>query len=113
MSTGDNTVVFQASIDDVSMEGHTLFPDEIRSPQLTPPIVLDRGTLFSPTTLIPVPTLASYNFFQIVKPGLRTVRIKWAGCCSADPTSVSAEALAAVLTLEYRGHLTKQEDDDD
>jgi len=115
VNTGDNLIVFQASIDDTGvMEGHGLLPDEIRSPQLTTPIVMDRGTVFSAARPdINVPTLASYNFFQIVKPGLHTVKIKWAGCCSADPASVSAETLAAVLTLEYRGQLTKQEDDDD
>jgi hypothetical protein len=113
VSTGDNTVVFQASIDDVPMEGHALYPDELRDPQLTTPIVLDRGTVFRPTNPIPVPTMASYNFFQIVKAGWHTVKIKWAGCCSSDPASVSAEALAAVLTLEYRGKLAHYEEDDD
>lgn len=117
VSTGDNTVVFQASIDDEPMEGHTLYPEELRSPQLTIPVVIDRGTIFrvfpEPQVLIPVPTMASYNFFKIVKPGSHTVRIKWAGCCSSVPNSVSAEALAAILTLEYRGNLARYEDDDD
>jgi hypothetical protein len=115
VNTGDNLVIFQASIDDEVMEGHGLLPDDIRSPQINTPIVLDRGTLFRQEDpfRIPVPTLASYNFFQIVKPGWHTVKIKWAGCCSSDPTSVSADALAAVLTLEYRGKLSNYEDDDD
>lgn len=106
VSTGDNTVVFQASIDDkLIMEGHTLYPEELRSPQLTTPIVLDRGTLHRQDEpfRIPVPTMASYNFFLIVEPGAHIVRIKWAGCCSADPESGSAEAFAAVMTVEYRG----------
>ena len=103
VSTEDNSVVFQASIDNDPMEGHTLYPEELRSPQLLTPIVLDRSSVFSQANPIPVPTMASYNFFSIVNPGVHTVRIKWAGCCSADPASVSVEALAAVLTVEYRG----------
>jgi hypothetical protein len=103
VTTGDNAVVFQASIDDDPMEGHALYPEELRSPQLTTPVIIDRGTVFRPNNPIPGPTLATYNFFKIVQPGLHTVKIKWAGCCSFVPTSSSAEVLAAVLTLEYRG----------
>lgn len=114
VSTGDNLIVFQASIDDDPMEGHSLLPVDIRSPQLTTPIVIDRGTVFSANLPdINVPTLATYNFFKIVKPGWHTVKIKWAGCCSADPSSVSAETLAAVLTLEYQGKFAHYEHDDD
>ena len=36
-----------------------------------------------------------------------------AGEFSSEADSVSAEALAAVLTLEYRGKLAHYEDDDD
>ena len=48
----DNSVVFQASIDDNPMEGHTLYPEEFRSPQLMTPIVLDKA-VFSQTRGIP------------------------------------------------------------
>jgi hypothetical protein len=102
VNIGDNTVVFQASIDDNPMEGHTLYPEEFRSPQLITPIVLDKA-VFSQTRGFSVPTTVSYNFFMTVKPGAHTVRIKWAGCCSSDPASASVIALAAVLTVEYRG----------
>jgi len=104
VSTGDNTVVFQAVIDDVLMEGHGLYPVDLRFPQLTPPVVIDKGFVHSPENPIPVPTLASYNFFKIVKPGWHTVKIKWASCCTSDASLLpTVEALAGVLTLEYQG----------
>ena len=114
VNTGDNVAVFQASVDDDPMEGHGLFPEDIRFPPISTPIVLDRGTIFSAEMpQLNVPTLASYNFFKIVKPGWHTVKIKWAGCCSSNANSVSAQALAAVLTLEYQGKLASYEHDDD
>ena len=112
-NTGDNTVVFQASIDDDPMEGHGFYPEDLRSPQISTPVVIDRSTVFRPTNPIPVPTTASYNFFKIVKPGWHTVKIKWAGCCSSQADSVSAEILGAVLTVEYQGKLNNYEHDDD
>ena len=104
VATGDNTAVFQAVIDDVLMEGHGLYPADLRLPQLTPPVVIDKGLVHSPTNPIPIPTMASYNFFQTVKPGWHTVKIKWASCCTADSSLLpTVEALAGVLTLEYQG----------
>lgn len=109
-NTGDNRIVFQASIDDEPMEGHAFIPSDLRSPQLETPIVYDQSRSVGGFTL---PAMAAYNFFKIVKPGWHTVKIKWAGCCSADPTSVSAEVLAAVMTLEYQGQFANYERDDD
>lgn len=114
VNTGDNLVVFQASMIDGSvmptvmvMEGHAKLPANIRAPlsDIVTPIVIDRGTILfdDGTTEVRGPTTASYNFFKIVKPGWYTVRIRWAGCCSDNPASVSAEALAAVMTIEYPG----------
>jgi hypothetical protein len=107
VSTGDNLVVFQASIDDgktpMIMDGHAKLPADIRAPfsDILTPIVLDRGTVLNPIFPIRVPTLASYNFYKAVKPGWYTIRIKWAGCCSDVANSVSAEVLSAVMTIEY------------
>jgi hypothetical protein len=112
-NTGDNLIIFQASIDDDPMDGHTLFPEEFREPlpPITTPIVFDKSSV-SPSGN-KIPAMTAYNFYKIVKPGWYKVKIKWAGCCSTNPASVSAEVLAAVLTLEYQGKLANYEHDDD
>lgn len=111
-NTTDNLIVFQASIDDDDpMEGHTVFPQELRDPlpPLTTPIVFDRSSISASGNHIPA--MAAYNFFKIVGPGSHTVKIKWAGCCSANNSGGSAKVLAAVLTLEYKGKPVKDDED--
>ena len=71
----DNSIVFQASIDDVPMQGHgaAFYPT---------PIVWDPEE-----TNLNLSRMLSYTFFASVTPGAHTVRIKVAGCCSANPTT--------------------------
>ena len=84
----DNSIVFQASIDDVPMEGHgaSFYPT---------PIVWDPEE-----TNLNLSRMLSYTFFASVTPGAHTVRIKVAGCCSANPTT-TVVANAGTIVVRY------------
>ena len=88
----DNYAVYQASIDDVPMSGHgSLFPEY----GLSAPIVFDA---VNQGFYIPLPPYAfvnpgnsrfvSYSFFASVAPGVRTIRIRLAACCSPTTPGV-------------------------
>ena len=85
----DNTVVFQASIDDIPMEGHA------PSPPFATPVVFDPEE-----TELNNFRMVAYTFFLKVRPGVHTVRIRFAGCCSANPSG-SALVRAAVMSVHY------------
>ena len=86
----DNSIVFQVSIDDVPMAGHTQF-----APFATPVVVEPEETNLN------LPRMVAYDFVARVDPGIHTVRVRFAGCCSANNPSNSGLARAAVLTLQY------------
>ena len=88
----DNHIVFQASIDDVPMEGHTQFP--YLSPAPTTPVVFDPEE-----TNLNASRMVAYTFFARVSPGIHTVRIKWAGCCGLG--TPSALIRAATMSVHY------------
>jgi hypothetical protein len=88
----DNHIMFQVSIDDVPMLGHTQFPYLVPAPPTL--VVWDpEETNFNLSRML------AYNFVARVTPGVHVVRVRFAGCCSANPGS--AVVRAAVLTLEY------------
>jgi|SRR5215831_5044168 len=89
----DNFIVFQASIDDVPMEGHAQFP--YLTPAPATPVVFDPEE-----TNLNVSRMVSYNFFAKVGRGTHTVRIRFAGCCSGS-TGNGAVVRAAVMTVQY------------
>jgi hypothetical protein len=100
----DNYGVYQASIDNVPMSGHgTLFPEYA----LTTPIVFDA---VNPGSYLPTPTatnnlnfrMVSYTFFASVMPGVRTIRIRVAGCCSAAPVGFSPWDFVRAATMVAR-----------
>ncbi|MBS1787624.1 MAG: hypothetical protein JST85_07880 [Acidobacteria bacterium] len=88
----DNFVVFQASIDDMPMEGHIQFP--YLSPAPTTPVVFDPEE-----TNLNASRMVAYTFFLKVRPGVHTVRIRFAGCCSINPGS--GVVRAAVMSVHY------------
>lgn len=87
----DNYLVFQATLDDVPMHGHTaVFP----FPQT--PVVIE-----SEETDLNVQRLVAHQFFAKVKPGPHKVRISVAGGSNiVAPYYPTIEA--PVLTLHYR-----------
>ena len=88
----DNFIVFQASIDDVPMQGHAQFP--YVSPALTTPVV------FNPEeTNLNISKMVAYTFFASVGHGKHVVRIRYAGCCSPNPGSGLVRA--AVMSVHY------------
>jgi len=89
----DNFVVFQASIDDIPMEGQTQFP--YSSPVPATPVVFDPEE-----TNLNVSRMVSYTFFKRVGAGIHTVRIRFAGCCSAAGGN-GAVVRAAVMSVHY------------
>jgi|KBSMisStandDraft_5_1062788.scaffolds.fasta_scaffold30598_2 hypothetical protein len=70
----DNSIVFQASIDDIPMNGHgaSVYP----TPIVWDPEETDKN----------LPRMLSYTFFASLAPGAHTVRIKVASCCTSNPT---------------------------
>lgn len=84
----DNSIVFQASIDGIPMIGHgvSFYPT---------PIVWDPEE-----TNLNLPRMLSYTFFANILPGDHTIRIKIAGCCSANPTTVLV-VNAATMVIRY------------
>jgi len=89
----DNFIVFQASIDDVPMEGHAQFP--YLTPAPTTPVVFDPEE-----TNLNVSRMVSYNFFAKVGRGTHTLRIRFAGCCSGS-TGNGAVVRAATMSVHY------------
>ncbi len=101
---GDNYGVYQASIDDVPMNGHGSLQPEYG---YTTPIVFDavnQGT-YLPVDPYRYPNgansrMVSYTFFMAVAPGTHVMRIKVAACCSPIPggfSQVFVRAATAVL----------------
>lgn len=93
----DNFIVFQASIDNVPMSGHAQFP--YLSPAPTTPVVFDPEE-----TNLNVSRILSYTFVATVGPGVHTVRIRFAGCCSAVvpvPVLNSAIVRNAVMAISF------------
>ena len=101
---GDNYGVYQASIDNVPMDGHGSLQPEYG---YTTPIVFDavnQGT-YLPVSPYIYPNgsssrMVSYTFFMTVNPGTHVMRIKVAGCCSPIPgglAQVFVRAATAVL----------------
>ena len=88
----DNFAVFQASIDDIPMEGHAQFP--YLTPAPATPVVFDPEE-----TNLNVSRMVSYTFFAWVDRGAHTVRIRFAGCCSINPGSGLVRA--AVMSVNY------------
>lgn len=84
----DNFVVFQASIDDIPMEGHIQFPYLSTAPAT--PVVFDPEE-----TSLNASRMVAYTFFLKVRPGVHIVRIRFAGCCSANPGGGSGVARPA------------------
>ena len=85
---GDNYGVYQASIDNVPMSGHALMTEY----GLTTPVVFNA---VNQATYLPrdpyrffnsaTSQMVSYTFFAPVGPGVHTIRIRVAGCCSPVP----------------------------
>jgi hypothetical protein len=88
----DNFAVFQASIDDIPMEGHAQFP--YLTPAPTTPVVFDPEE-----TNLNVSRMVSYTFFARVDRGSHMVRVRFAGCCSPNPGSGLVRA--AVMSVNY------------
>jgi hypothetical protein len=89
----DNHIVFQVSIDDVPMAGHAQFPYLLPAP--VTPVVWDPEE-----TNQNLSRMVAYDFVAQVTRGAHTVRVRWAPCCSASP-STAGFVRAAVLTLQY------------
>jgi hypothetical protein len=91
----DNHVVFQVRVDGVPMQGHLSGFGNIPTPVVADPEETDMN----------LPRMVSYNFFAEVQPGVHTVDVVFAGCCSAAPPPgvTVAQAGSPVLTLEYNG----------
>jgi hypothetical protein len=90
----DNAVVFQASVDNVPMSGHALFP--YSTPPIPTPVVWDPEE-----TNLNLSRMVSYTFFAQVNPGVHTVRLRFAGCCSLIPGGNSAFIRNAVMSIRY------------
>ena len=71
----DNHIVFQASMDNVPMAGHGIF---LLYP--TPVVVDPEETDLNNSRML------SYTFFAQASPGIHTIRIKIASCCTSNPT---------------------------
>ena len=89
---GDNYGVYQASIDSVPMSGHgTLSEYGISTPVVFDAVnqatflPTDPNRFFNPATS----RMVSYTFFAPVTPGVHTIVVRVAGCCSQSPGGVS------------------------
>jgi hypothetical protein len=89
----DNHVVFQVRVDGVPMQGHLSGFVGIATPVVSDPEETDMN----------LPRMVAYNFFAEVQPGVHTVDVVFAGCCSAAPPPgvTVAQVGSPVLTLEY------------
>jgi hypothetical protein len=100
---GDNYGVYQASIDDVPMNGHGSMAPEYG---ITTPVVFDavnQGS-FLPVDPYRYPNYAnsrfvSYTFFANVATGTHTMRIKVAGCCSPVPGGMAGVFVRAATAV--------------
>jgi hypothetical protein len=90
----DSHVVFQASLNNVPMSGHAQFPYLATAP--TVPVVWDPRE----HSTAGLSRMVSYTFTAPVSPGLHTVRIRFAGCCSAAGVS-QAMVRNAVMSIHY------------
>jgi hypothetical protein len=91
----DNHIVFQVLVDGTPMEGH--HPDlfGFGVPAVSDPNRTD--------AFVDVPRMASYTFFKRVDPGVHTVEVLFAGCCSGTTGVSNGSVVAgATLTLQYR-----------
>ena len=101
----DNYAVYQASIDDVPMSGHgSLF----NVYGYTTPIVFDEVNQGTFLTVAPYQypngansRFVSYTFFAPVMPGVHTIRIRLAGCCSLVTPGTSIYVRAATVVGRY------------
>lgn len=91
----DNHVMFQVRVDGVPMHGHLTGSGGLPTPVVSDPEETDMN----------LPRMVAYNFFAEVRPGIHTVDVLFAGCCSAAPPpgAVVAAVGSPVLTLEYEG----------
>jgi hypothetical protein len=91
----DNHVVFQVRVDGVPMQGHLSGFVGIATPVVADPEETDMN----------LPRMVAYNFFAQVQPGVHSVDVLFAGCCSAAPPPglTVAQVGSPVLTLEYVG----------
>jgi len=104
----DNYGVYQVSIDDVPMPGHGSLAAEYG---YTTPIVFDavnQGSYLATTAGGNIilnaanSRMVSYTFFASVMPGLRTIRVRLAGCCSPLPGGIGGVSVrAATLVARY------------
>lgn len=100
----DNYGVYQASIDNVPMNGHGSLAAEY--PGLTTPIVFDA---VNQATYLPIDPyrflngansrFVSYTFFAAVAPGTHTMRIRMAACCSPSPGGFGGVSVRAATAL--------------
>jgi hypothetical protein len=100
----DNYGVYQASIDNVPMNGHGSLAAEY--PGLTTPIVFDAVNQGTYLPIDPYRYLngsnsrfVSYSFFATVAPGTHTMRIKMAACCSQAPGGFGGVSVRAATAL--------------
>ena len=93
----DNHIIFQASIDNNPMLGHALFPYVANGPLV--PVVWDPKE----HATLGLSRMVSYTFTAPVGPGTHTVRIRFAGCCSAAPPPgvVLAMVRNAVMSVHF------------
>jgi hypothetical protein len=70
----DNSIIFQASIDNIPMNGHGA--SVYSTPIVWDPEETDKN----------LPRMLSYTFFASLTPGAHTVRIRVASCCTSNPT---------------------------
>lgn len=90
----DNAIVFQASVNNVPMFGHAQFP--YLTPAPATPVVWDPEE-----SNLNLSRMVSYTFFAQVGPGVHTIRIRFAGCCSLVPGGNSAFIRNAVMHVRF------------
>jgi hypothetical protein len=96
----DGFIVFQVSIDNEAMAGHGQF-SELPAP-IPIPVVWDPLMWLPLNDQAREARMVAYNFVAAVAPGIRTVRVRFAGCCGATPPDAGSGLVhAAVLTLHY------------
>jgi hypothetical protein len=90
----DNGVMFQVRVDGVAMNGHMAGAAGVSSPVVFDPEETDLN----------LPRMLSYTFFKRVRPGVHTVDVQFAGCCSGAPVpgAVAAYAGSPVLAIHHR-----------
>ncbi|MFI5006977.1 MAG: hypothetical protein ACHQKZ_06030 [Solirubrobacterales bacterium] len=90
----DNSILFQVRVDGVPMNGHMAGAGGVASPVVFDPEETDLN----------LPRMVSYTFSQPIAPGIHTVDVRFAGCCSGAPVpgEVAAYAGSPTLTLWHR-----------